>query len=55
MKKFYLEYKDNKVVQQLVAQVPQGHNIILMEKINNIEIRKIYLQSIIKNNWVEKC
>lgn len=22
-----------------------------MEKINNIEIRKIYLQSIIKNNW----
>lgn len=51
MKKFYLEYKDNEVVQQLVAQVPWGHNIVLMEKINNIEIRKIYLQSIIKNNW----
>lgn len=51
MKKFYLEYKDSEVVQQLVAQVPWGHNIVLMEKINNIEIRKIYLQSIIKNNW----
>ena len=51
MKKFYIEYKDNELVQQVVAQVPWGHNIILMEKINNIEIRKIYLQSIIKNNW----
>jgi predicted nuclease of restriction endonuclease-like (RecB) superfamily len=31
--KFYLEYKDNEEVQQLVAQVPWGHNIILMEKV----------------------
>lgn len=31
MKKFYLEYKDDEVVQHLVAQVPCGHNIILME------------------------
>lgn len=51
MKKFYIEYKDDKLMQQLVAQVPWGHNIVLMEKINNMEIRKIYLQSIIKNNW----
>ena len=50
MKKFYIEYKDDKLMQQLVAQVPWGHNIVLMEKINNMEIRKIYLQSIIKNN-----
>lgn len=51
MKKFYLEYKDDEEVQQLVAQVPWGHNIVLMEKIDNKEIRKIYLQGIIKNNW----
>lgn len=51
MKKFYLEYKDDEVMQQLVAQVPWGHNIVLMEKINNNEIRKIYLQGIIKNGW----
>lgn len=30
MKKFYIEYKDNKLMQQLVAQVPWGHNIVLM-------------------------
>lgn len=51
MKKFYLEYKDNEVVQQLVAQVPWGHNIVLMEKISDLEIRKIYLQGIIQNCW----
>jgi len=51
MKKFYLEYKEDKVVQQLVAQVPWGHNIILMEKIKDIEIRKIYVEGILKNGW----
>lgn len=51
MKKFYLEYKDNEVVQQLVAQVPWGHNIVLMEKISDLEIRKIYLQGVIQNCW----
>lgn len=51
MKKFYLEYRGDELVQQLVAQVPWGHNIVLMEKISDLEIRKIYLQGIIQNNW----
>ena len=51
MKKFYLEYKDDEEVQQLVAQVPWGHNIILMEKIKDKEIRKIYVEAILKNGW----
>lgn len=51
MKKFYLEYKDDELVQQLVAQVPWGHNIVLMEKMDKNEIRKIYLQGIIENGW----
>ena len=32
MEKFYSEYKDDELVQQLVAQVPWGHNIVLMDK-----------------------
>lgn len=43
MKKFYLEYKEDEVVQQLVVQVPWGHNIVLMDKIDELETRKIYL------------
>lgn len=38
-------------MQQLVAQVPWGHNIILMEKIKDKEIRKIYIEGILKNGW----
>ena len=51
MKKFYLEYKDEEVVQQLVAQVPWGHNIVLMEKIKDKEVRKVYIEGILKNGW----
>ena len=32
-----LEYKDDKVMQQLVVQVPWGHNIVLMDKAKNKE------------------
>lgn len=51
MKKFYLEYKDNELMQQLVAQVPWGHNIVLMEKIKDIDVRKTYIEGILKNGW----
>lgn len=51
MKKFYLEYKDNELMQQLVAQVPWGHNIVLMEKIKNVDVRKTYIEGILKNGW----
>lgn len=54
MKKFYIEYKDNKIVQQLVAQVPWGHNIILMTRIKDINIRILYLEAITKNSWGRK-
>ena len=51
MKKFYIEYKDDKKVQQLVAQLPWGHNILLIEKIKDINIRSIYIKAAIDNGW----
>ena len=51
MKKFYLEYKNDKVVQRIVAQLPWRHNIVLMSKIKNKKIRKIYAEAVIKNGW----
>ena len=51
MKKFYLEYKDNKIVQRIVAQLPWRHNIVLMSKIKDNKIRKIYAEAAIKNGW----
>ena len=51
MKKFYLEYKDDELVQRIVAQLPWRHNIVLMSKIKDNEIRKIYAEATIKNGW----
>ena len=51
MKKFYLEYKDDELVQRYVAQLPWRHNIVLMSKIKDNNIRKIYAEATIKNGW----
>ena len=51
MKKFAEEYSNFEFVQQLVAQIPWGHNIILLDKIKNIEERKWYINETIKNGW----
>ena len=51
MKKFYLEYKDDEVVQRTVAQLPWRHNIVLMSKIKDNKIRKLYAEATIKNGW----
>ena len=51
MKKFYLEYKDVKLVQRCVAQLPWRHNIVLMSKIKDNKIRRLYAENTIKNGW----
>lgn len=51
MRLFYEEYKDDEKWQQLVAKLPWGHNLLLIEKIKDKDIRKIYAESAIKNGW----
>ena len=51
MKKIAEEYPDFEFVQQVVAQIPGGHNIILMDKVKNIEERKWYIKQSIINGW----
>lgn len=51
MKLFYEEYAFDEKWQQLVAKLPWGHNLLLIEKIKNKEIRKIYAENSIKNGW----
>lgn len=38
-------------MQQLVAQLPWGHNLLLMEKIKDKELRKIYANATLENGW----
>lgn len=51
MRKMANDYPDFKFVQQFVAQIPWGHNIILLEKIKNFEKRKWYMHQSISNCW----
>ena len=49
MAKFAAEYPDIEFVQQVVAQIPWGHNIVLLDKVNNPDAREWYARNCIKN------
>lgn len=51
MRKIAQEYPDFEFVQQVVAQIPWGHNLVLLDKIKNFEVRKWYIQQSIQNGW----
>ena len=51
MAKFAEAYPDREFVQQVVAQIPWGHNIILMDKVSNPDERVWYIQKAIENSW----
>ena len=51
MRLFYEEYATDEKWQQLVAKLPWGHNLLLIEKIKDKDIRKIYAKNTIQNGW----
>lgn len=51
MKRFYLEYKDEEILPPAVAKLPWTHNIILLEKIKDKEIRFWYANEAANSNW----
>jgi predicted nuclease of restriction endonuclease-like (RecB) superfamily len=51
MLRFALEYPETSILQQPVAKLPWGHNILLMEKIKDKEVRHWYMQQTVKKNW----
>lgn len=49
MLRFANEYPDKSILQQLVAKLPWGHNILLIEKVKSIETRLWYAQQCSEN------
>jgi len=49
-KQFYTFYSTS-MVQQLVGQIPWGHNILIFTKSKNINEANFYLSQTIANNW----
>ena len=51
MAKFALAYPDEEFVQQPVAQIPWGHNTVLLDKLFSPEERLWYAEKVIENGW----
>jgi predicted nuclease of restriction endonuclease-like (RecB) superfamily len=55
MKQWYLFWSENSIIwQQAVAkmvQIPWGHNLVILSKIDNHEEALFYVQKTIENNW----
>jgi len=51
MKRFYTEYKDYEKVPPAVAQLPWTHNVILFEKIKDMDKRIWYSNEASNGNW----
>lgn len=48
---FAKEYPDFAIGQQVVAQIPWGHNIILLQKLTSLKDRLWYANKTIENGW----
>ena len=51
MRSFAEAWPDKQIVQQLVAQIPWGHNLVLLSKLKTKEERLAYAQKTIENGW----
>ncbi len=51
MRNLYIFFGEDEKVQQLVAQIPWGHIIIIMAQIKDKEIALFYIRKTIENSW----
>lgn len=51
MAKFAETYPDEEFVQQVVAQIPWGQNIVLLDKVSDDNTRRWYAEKTIENGW----
>ena len=51
MRQFYLKYSQNKILQQLVGELPWGHNLVILNKIKDFNEIEFYLKKSIQFGW----
>ena len=51
MAKFAAAYPDDEFVQRPVAQIPWGHNVVLLDKLSGLEERLWYAERSAENGW----
>lgn len=51
MRQFVLEYRDAPKLQQLVGELPWGHNVLIVQKVKQAEARAFYLRAATQAGW----
>jgi predicted nuclease of restriction endonuclease-like (RecB) superfamily len=51
MRRFAQTYSDESILQQLVAKLPWGHNILLLEKVKDATERLWYIEHALQDGW----
>ncbi|MBF0494428.1 MAG: DUF1016 family protein [Candidatus Omnitrophica bacterium] len=51
MRQFYMEYKDAPILQQLVGELPWGHNILIFSRVKANRERAYYLKASAEMGW----
>lgn len=51
MRQFYLTYRDDADLQQLVGEIPWGQNLAIMAKVKDPAARRYYLKATIEMGW----
>lgn len=47
MRQFYLKYSKDKILQQLVGELPWGHNLVILNKVKDAKGTEFYLKKAI--------
>ena len=51
MKRFYEQYTAHEVLRQAVAELPWGHNLLIMSKISDLNARSYYIKATRQLGW----
>ena len=51
MRRFYLEYKDNENLRQLVAEIPWGQNLVIMSRVKDNKEKEFYIRKTFEYGW----
>jgi len=51
MRRFYAAYHGHTNLQQLVAEIPWGHNLVLLTSVKDLTEREWYIRETIRNGW----
>lgn len=51
MRQFYTEYQQTPNLQQLVGEIPWGHNILIMQRVKEDSARRYYLEATARLGW----